>query len=271
MKLHERQERDVQAAALAECQRTILALGKQLKGLGSGSQLSQMGGQLQDERDTSPKSTHSSRSIEKMTENMELLRWQTEAAAATEDDGEPAGLGAAASANGSAYSLTTGALREHGSQWASPSPRRAHRSPSPAGGPRRAGHGGLYPPSPGFQYMSTSGQLAVAIEAAAGSDHNTPLLNAAAAAGQSTPKAPSPSRSDHYGQQGSSATGSVPGSPSRSSATTPWALRSRTKAVEDPQTDSEASSVEKSTRSSSSFSRFYSRTRSGSVGGGSFG
>lgn len=230
-KAHDRQERDVQAAALAECQRTILALGKQLKGLGTVSSQN-----MQEERETSPKSTNSSRSIEKMTENMELLRWQTEAADES-NIAEPA-----------AYNLS---MREHGNQWANtPSPRRAHRSPSPAAGPRRTSSGIMFPmrgsESPSV-YMSRGNS----VEAAA-SDNN----NGSGNHGQLTPKAPSPARSDL----------SMPGSP----ATTPWALRSRaSKDSSDAQMDSDAS-VEKSTRSSSSFSRFYSRTRSESVEG-SFG
>ncbi len=61
------QEREIAAAALAECQRTILALGKQLKVLG-----------IQDLPDASLTATASPTSIQTMTQTMELLRWQTQ-------------------------------------------------------------------------------------------------------------------------------------------------------------------------------------------------
>jgi hypothetical protein len=243
---HERQERDVQAAALAECQRTILALGKQLKGLGT------VNSQSQEERETSPKSTNSSRSIEKMTENMELLRWQTEMAA--EDAEAPSAT--------NTYNLTTVALREHGNnQWVSPSPRRAHRSPSPAGARRSSGNGLIYPPS-----MRASDPAMHSRGDSSGHAAGSALENGEASSGQYTPRAPSPARSEIY-MQGA---GSMPGSPSRSSAATPWALRSTARSKSDlscepAHTDSDAS-VERNSRNSSSFSRFYSRTRSGNVG-----
>lgn len=63
-----RKEREIAAAALAECQRTILALGKQLKVLG-----------IQDLPDASLTATASPTSIQTMTQTMELLRWQTQA------------------------------------------------------------------------------------------------------------------------------------------------------------------------------------------------
>ena len=61
------QEREISAAALAECQRTILALGKQLKILG-----------FSESRELNLKGADSPYSIKRMTETMELLRWQTE-------------------------------------------------------------------------------------------------------------------------------------------------------------------------------------------------
>ncbi|KAG0629003.1 hypothetical protein M758_1G069500 [Ceratodon purpureus] len=63
-----RQEREISAAALAECQRTILALGKQLKILG-----------FSESRELNLKGADTPDSIRRMTETMELLRWQTEA------------------------------------------------------------------------------------------------------------------------------------------------------------------------------------------------
>lgn len=262
-KTHERQDRDVQAAALAECQRTILALGKQLKGLGT------VASQGQEERESSPKSTNSSRSIEKMTENMELLRWQTEAAAAAAtaavEDGAVLLPTAAGSANEHGSPYTSGTLSEHGHYWAStPSPRRAHRSPSPAGARRTSTTivPGIVHPTRGNESPGVSMSRGAA--AAAGLDYASDVP------GPVTPKAPSPARSE-VPCGSSSAAGSVPGSPSRSSNPTPWALRSRASKDRDvdAHTDSDAS-VDKSARGSSSFSRFYSRTRSGSVGG-SFG
>ena len=63
------QEKDIAAAALAECQRTILALGKQLKVLG-----------LQEPSDlfTQTNSPASPDSIEQMTQTMEFLRSQAD-------------------------------------------------------------------------------------------------------------------------------------------------------------------------------------------------
>lgn len=215
----------------------------------------EMKAKLSDPNKRKMKITYCSRSIEKMTENMELLRWQTEAAEEV-TGGDP----------GATYNLTTGALREHGNQWAgsAPSPRRAHRSPSPAAGPRRT----MYPmqrgsESPSVQYMQQ--QHCNSVEAASDCYNNNNTsnnINSLNHPGQLTPKAPSPARSEMS---------SVPGSPSRSSATTPWALRgSRTSSKLDCPSDAQTDSDEKSTRGSSSFSRFYSRTRSGSIGG-SFG
>jgi hypothetical protein len=64
------QEKEIAAAALAECQRTILALGKQLKVLG-----------LQD-YDLALADPASPDSIEKMTHTMEFLRSQADLAPA---------------------------------------------------------------------------------------------------------------------------------------------------------------------------------------------
>lgn len=253
----ERQERNVQAAALAECQRTILALGKQLKGLGT---VNSQGQEAERELITSPKSTNASRSIEKMTENMELLRFQTKSAA--EDAAVPSANPAT-----NTYNLPTVAPREHGNnQRVSPSPRRAHRSPSPATTPARrsSGNGMTYPTSstrtsdPGMHNRGESGR------------HRGGALEAGESTnGHSTPRLPSPARLERYGH---GAAGSMPSATSRSSATTPWALRSTIRSKPDlngsepAQKDADAS-VEKTSRNSSSFSRFYSRTRSGSIGG----
>ena len=105
----EEEERQIAAAALAECQRTILALGKQLKGMGPVPELDQPS-------PNSSSSTESASSIQKMTENMELLRWQTEAGSAM-----------------TMHNHTPSGLRDRGSPWNNPAgPRRAPRSPSPA-------------------------------------------------------------------------------------------------------------------------------------------
>lgn len=219
----ERQEREIQAAALAECQRTILALGKQLKSLGTVSQ-------GQEEREISPNSTNSSTFIEKMTENMELLRWQTEAV--------PDVVENLSTNPASTYQLTTVGQREPGNQWVSPSPCRAQRSPSPAAARRL--------PSTNVTYSSTQ---------------NDSSFYSRGEGGHTTPRAPSPARSELNLPR----PGSVPASPSRSPATTPWSLRSRTK---EAQGDAQLEDVPvEKPRSSSTFSRFYSRTRSGSISG----
>nr|XP_024362653.1 filament-like plant protein 4 isoform X3 [Physcomitrium patens] len=62
-----RKEKEIAAAALAECQRTILALGKQLKVLG-----------LQEPTEISLGTPASPDSIEKMTQTMEFLRSQAD-------------------------------------------------------------------------------------------------------------------------------------------------------------------------------------------------
>lgn len=58
---------------MAECQRTILALGKQLKVLG-----------VREPADLALTTTDSPDSIQKMTQTMEFLRWQTETVSDTE-------------------------------------------------------------------------------------------------------------------------------------------------------------------------------------------
>lgn len=67
----ERKEKEIAAAALAECQRTILTLGKQLRVLG-------LQGSLNDLPLTNPSSPDS---IEKMTHAMEFLRTQADLSA----------------------------------------------------------------------------------------------------------------------------------------------------------------------------------------------
>ncbi|KAG0611288.1 hypothetical protein M758_7G129000 [Ceratodon purpureus] len=109
----EEEERQIAAAALAECQRTILALGKQLNNMGTVPELDQ----------PSPKSsssTESAASIQKMTDNMELLRWQTEAVSSLNmHNHTPSGIKDRSSSLGTPWNNPAGA-------------RRTPRSPSPA-------------------------------------------------------------------------------------------------------------------------------------------
>jgi len=63
------QEKEIAAAALAECQRTILALGKQLKVLGLQESPTEL---------TLANSPASPNSIEKMTHTMEFFRSQAD-------------------------------------------------------------------------------------------------------------------------------------------------------------------------------------------------
>lgn len=84
------QEREISAAALAECQRTILALGKQLKILGFSESRQKA-------------STDSADSIKRMTESMELLRWRTESG----EQGPPQKTSSVASAYSSWDEVTT--------------------------------------------------------------------------------------------------------------------------------------------------------------------
>ncbi|KAH8960253.1 hypothetical protein BDL97_06G123100 [Sphagnum fallax] len=72
----EREDREIATAALAECQRTILALGKQLKITGT---ILPTAAQKVTETLIHSSTLGTAVSIQKLTENMELLRWQTEA------------------------------------------------------------------------------------------------------------------------------------------------------------------------------------------------
>ncbi|XP_024357646.1 uncharacterized protein [Physcomitrium patens] len=228
---HEPPKRDTQAAALAECQRTILALGKQLKGIETGYH-------ALEERDTSPKVAHSPRPIEKTTQNVELLLRQSEP---TEDVEAPP------IDPDKTYNLQTPGVQDQGNQWVSPSPRWAHRGSSPITS-RMSNSGVIYSP---FMRASDADFYNRGNQKGNGPERER---------GQHTPRGSSPARSEIHNQEA----GSGPGSPARSPAITPWSLRSRLKDAFGVAQGDSVASAEKM-RSSSSFSRFYSKSKSGSM------
>lgn len=240
----ERDEREIAAAALAECQRTILALGKQLKGMGT------VVSQARETTEASPiSSADSATSIQKMTENMEYLRWQTEAVDS---------VGPSSTDITNVHNYTPSGLRERGSGWACPSP---CRSPSPGG--RRERAPGWASPGPRPSHNSP---IAGARRQNGNGRHRGE--NGHSFAGDFTDGPSSVSASPGLNEFSGRGSVSVPGSPSRS-ATVPLSLRTRTSSTNGGCANGEGHSDEASgekPRSSSTFSRFYSRSRSGSSG-----
>lgn len=258
---HEREEREIAAAALAECQRTILALGKQLKGMGAVP-----AAQPQPMDQPSPNSSiDSATSIQKMTENMEYLRWQSEVTAADHVN--------------NIHNHAPSGLRERGgggSPWNNPAQlqRRAQRSPSPVikrGGGANGTNGFLYPHSDtSTSFYSRAGDQ----NATANSNGNGNGISGIGSVNGHhetyLQRPPSPTPSDHLS--------SIPGSPSRMS---PGALFQTLKAHSNGSacrdttngdatttttTADENGSGEKPRNNSSNFSRFYSRSGSASSG-----
>lgn len=251
---HEREEREIAAAALAECQRTILALGKQLKGMGAVPAAQP---QLVDQ--PSPNSSiGSATSIQKMTESMEHLRWQSEVTAVDHVN--------------NIHNHAPSGLRERGgSPWNNPAPlqRRVQRSPSPVikrGGGANGTNGFLYPHSDtSTSFYSRAGDQSahgngITALGTLNGHHETYLQ-----------RPPSPTPSDHLS--------SIPGSPSRIS---PGLLFQTLKAHSNGSafrdtsngdataTADESGSGEKprnnNNNNSSNFSRFHSQSGSASSG-----
>lgn len=240
----ERQEREIAAAALAECQRTILALGKQLQGLGNTPALTQSR-ELVTQPSPNSSSMESVTSIEKMTGNMEFLRWQTEAA---EHLDSPAPVPAGSASNSHKQTPTSG----HKSTWSSPNPRRANRSASPSSRRMSSGNIAIYPQSVHYDssFYVRSGENGLGFAT----------------------RPPSPALSDLSGH----GSGSIPGSPLRSdrlpTAGSSWPSRTSLETAITP-TDQvlagepelmqdEERNGEKQLQSPSNFSQFYSRSRS---------
>lgn len=207
----EEEERQIAAAALAECQRTILALGKQLKGMGTVPELDQPS-------PNSSSSTESATSIQKMTESMELLRWQTEAVSSLNmHNHTPSGI----------------KDRSSGSPWNNPAGAgHAPRSPSPANS--RASNGNSDSHHSSFYLRTGNGN-------GNGNEHQNKQRIMESSHGNS------PICSDTYSAHEGP---SIPGSPSAEASL---------KANGGHQ---DAQDGEKQQRTSSSFSRFYSRSPS---------
>ncbi|CAK9199915.1 unnamed protein product [Sphagnum troendelagicum] len=231
----EREDREIAAAALAECQRTILALGKQLKGMGAAPVAREPTDTLVDS------STDSGKSIEKLTQSMEFLRWQTEAEVV------PYFPDIA-----NTHNHSPSALRERSSPWVT-TPELCtggNQSPLPIPGRRQNGQQGHADKSFYTQKHEENGAHKL----------SNNLLND----GVGTVPPPSPGLSDFLGHGSMS----VPPSPARSPAPVLWSLRNRTN--NGPKSLGEDSVLEETPpqkpRTSSTFSRFYSRSRSGSSG-----
>ena len=258
---HEQEEREIAAAALAECQRTILALGKQLKGMGAVP-----AAQPQPMEQPSPNSSiDSATSIQKMTENMEYLRWQSEVTAADHVNNihnhAPSGLRERGGGGGG------------GSPWNNPAQlqRRAQRSPSPVikrGGGANGTNGFLYPHSDtSASFYSRAGDQ----NATENSNGNGNGIIGGPVNGHHESylqRPPSPTPSDHLS--------SIPGSPSRIS---PGALfqtlkahsngsacRDTTNGDATTTADENGSGEKPRNNNSPNFSRFYSRSGSPSSG-----
>ncbi len=231
----EREDREIAAAALAECQRTILALGKQLKGMGAAPVAREPTDTLVDS------STNSGKSIERLTQSMEFLRWQTEAEVV------PCFPDIA-----NTHNHSPSALRERSSPWVTtPEPcTRGNQSPLPIPGRRQNGQQGRADQSFYSQKHEENGAH----------KFSNNLLDD----GVGTVPPPSPGLSDFLGHGSMS----VPPSPARSPAPVLWSLRNRTN--NGPKSLGEDSVLEETPpqkpRTSSTFSRFYSRSRSGSSG-----
>ncbi|CAK9862285.1 unnamed protein product, partial [Sphagnum jensenii] len=231
----EREDREIAAAALAECQRTILALGKQLKGMGAAPVAREPTDTLVDS------STDSGKSIEKLTQSMEFLRWQTEAEVV------PYFPDIA-----NTHNHSPSALRERSSPWVT-TPELCtggNQNPLPIPGRRQSGQQGRADQSFYSQKHEENGAHKL----------SNNLLND----GVGTVPPPSPGLSDFLGHGSMS----VPPSPARSPAPVLWSLRNRTN--NGPKSLGEDSVLEETPpqkpRTSSTFSRFYSRSRSGSSG-----
>ncbi|CAK9200090.1 unnamed protein product [Sphagnum troendelagicum] len=227
--------KEIAAAALAECQRTILALGKQLKGMGAAPVAREPTDTLVDS------STDSGKSIEKLTQSMEFLRWQTEAEVV------PYFPDIA-----NTHNHSPSALRERSSPWVT-TPELCtggNQSPLPIPGRRQNGQQGRADQSFYSQKHEENGAHKL----------SNNLLND----GVGTVPPPSPGLSDFLGHGSMS----VPPSPARSPAPVLWSLRNRTN--NGPKSLGEDSVLEETPpqkpRTSSTFSRFYSRSRSGSSG-----
>ncbi|CAK9880424.1 unnamed protein product [Sphagnum jensenii] len=244
----EREDREMAAAALAECQRTIQALGKQLQVMGTVPPLATT---TQERTETSvDSSTDSVTSIKKPSTNMEFLQWQTNAAEVIPCLPDIA----------DAHNHSPSALRERSSS----SPWVVTNTVEP---PPHLGGGKLspIPTPPGRQYK---GRPASADQSfygwhQGGENGHRFGNDYTDSAGTVPPSPPALSELSGHGSM------SMPASPARSPGSVLRSLRKRSS--NGPKSLSEDSVAADETppqkpRTSSTFSRFYSRSRSGSSG-----
>jgi len=241
----EREDREMAAAALAECQRTIQALGKQLQVMGTVPPLATT---TQERTETSiDSSTDSVTSIKKPSTNMEILQWQTNAAEVIPCLPDIA----------DAHNHSPSALRERSSASPWVVTTTVEPPPHPGGGKLSP-----IPTPPGRQYK---GRPASADQSFygwhQGGENGHRFSNDYTDSAGTVPPSP-PALSGHGSM-------SMPASPARSPGSVLRSLRKRSS--NGPKSLSEDSVAADETppqkpRISSTFSRFYSRSRSGSSG-----
>ncbi|CAK9232247.1 unnamed protein product [Sphagnum troendelagicum] len=244
----EREDREMAAAALAECQRTIQALGKQLQVMGTVPPLATT---TQERTETSvDSSTDSVTSIKKPSTNMEFQQWQTNAAEVIPCLPDIA----------DAHNHSPSALRERSSSSPWVVTNTMEPPPHPGGGKLSP-----IPTPPGRQYK---GRPASADQSfygwhQGGENGHRFGNDYTDSVGTVPPSPPALSELSGHGSM------SMPASPARSPGSVLRSLRKRSS--NGPKSLSEDSVAADETppqkpRTSSTFSRFYSRSRSGSSG-----
>ncbi|KAH9552368.1 hypothetical protein CY35_09G062900 [Sphagnum magellanicum] len=234
----EREDTEIAATALAECQRTILALGRQLNVMGTVP----VANQKTTETSVSS-STDSATSIQKLTENMDFFQWQKEAEVVVPCFPDIA----------KTHNHSPSALREQSSPWVT------------TGGPRPKGNQSPLI-IPGRQQNEQQGSANQSFYGQQHGENSHRFRNDYLDHGAAT-MSPSLGLSDFSGH----GLMSVPASPARSPSPALRSIRMRTN--NGPKSSSEDSVLEETPaqkpRTPSSFSRFYSRSRSGSSGSSS--
>ncbi|CAK9238215.1 unnamed protein product [Sphagnum troendelagicum] len=234
----EREDTEIAAAALAECQRTILALGRQLSVMGTVPVANQKATET-----SVSSSTDSATSIQKLTENMDFFQWQKEAEVVVPCFPDIA----------KTHNHSPSALREQSSPWVT------------TGGPHPKGNQSPLI-IPGRQQNEQQGSANQSFYGQQHGENDHRFRNDYLDHGAGT-MSPSLGLSDFSGH----GLMSVPASPARSPSPALWSIRMRTN--NGPKSSSEDSVLEETPaqkpRTPSSFSRFYSRSRSGSSGSSS--
>ncbi|CAK9882880.1 unnamed protein product [Sphagnum jensenii] len=234
----EREDTEIAAAALAECQRTILALGRQLSVMGTVPVANQKATET-----SVSSSTDSATSIQKLTENMDFFQWQKEAEVVVPCFPDIA----------KTHNHSPSALREQSSPWVT------------TGGPHPKGNQSPLI-IPGRQQNEQQGSANQSFYGQQHGENNHRFRNDYLDHGAGT-MSPSLGLSDFSGH----GLMSVPASPARSPSSALRSIRMRTN--NGPKSSSEDSVLEETPaqkpQTPSSFSRFYSRSRSGSSGSSS--